>query len=453
MKIKFKIKRGGVFRQLAAVFLPMAVISLCSCSQEEPVASVQEPTSENIENPITRSPQEAVAIAERAWQEFYGSDASASRSSSAPLLDLSRPVEVVRGIKSRGASDADTLMYVVNFTDDAGFAIVAAPRNKEALLAVTSQGHYYPESMPDEELIPGFEIWLNNARSIIRDSSTIITPIPNPEIIGKLEQKEWEDTLQRLMVEPQVRIKWGQGDTIPTDLYYYPEGYLFQNGRAGCATIALAQICSFFQQPTYINWSGFNQGERFDLDWNEMLKHDPRQKSNSYADMGTCMEADRMATHGMIAQFCRCIANWTDANDSKLDATSTDKDKALSALKKLLPGKSIQGWKDFDPNLFPQENQIWLVRGESSSSGHAWICDGTRYIQAIHYFATRENSSQPWNIIQRNIYTSLYVHYNWGWYGSSNGWYRNAKAVSTLVKSGGNHKPKKYNISEYVTVQ
>ena len=52
MKIKFKIKRGGVFRQLAAVFLPMAVISLCSCSQEEPVASVQEPTSENIENPV-----------------------------------------------------------------------------------------------------------------------------------------------------------------------------------------------------------------------------------------------------------------------------------------------------------------------------------------------------------------------------------------------------------------
>lgn len=451
MKMKFKIKRGGITRRLAAVFLPMAVISLCSCSQEEPVASVQEPTSENIENPLTRSPQEAVAIAEQAWQEFYGSDASASRSFSAPLIDLSRPVEVVRGIKSRGASDADTLMYVVNFTDDAGFAIVAAPRNKEALLAVTSQGHYYPESMPDEELIPGFEIWLNNARSIIRDSSTIITPIPNPEIIGKLEQKEWEDTLQRLMVEPQVSIVWGQGDTIPTDLHKFPEGYLFKNGLAGCATIALAQVCSFFQQPTYINWSGLNQGERFNLDWSQMLRHRSRFIPTSISEASRCWETDKTGTHQMVAQFCRCIANWTDADDSSPGRTSTNKNNTLSVLKKLLPGKSIQGWTDFKPNTYPLNNQIWLMLGESPDGGHAWICDGTHYIMAMHYFATRENATQPWNIIQRTQYTTLFIHYNWGWYGHSNGWYRSLKSINTLELP--DIEPIHFNISQYVVVQ
>ena len=451
MKVKFKIKRGGVFRQLAAVFLPMAVISLCSCSQEEPVASVQEPTSENIENPLTRSPREAVAIAEQAWQEFYGSDASASRSSSAPLIDLSRPVEVVRGTQSRGSSDADTLMYVVNFTDDAGFAIVAAPRNKEALLAVTSQGHYYPESMPDEELIPGFEIWLNNARSIIRDSSTIITPIPNPEIIGKLEQKEWEDTIERFHLPCQVKVLWGQGLKLRNDLYSYPEGYLFNNGYAGCVTIALAQICSFFRQPTYINWSGLNKGERFDLDWTEMIEHKHISTSTHYGESGRCSEKDRMLAHGQIAQFCRCIANWADADDSDTIGTIIHKDKALSTLRKLLPGKSIVGWNDFNPGKFPLTNEIWLMRGNSPKGGHEWICDGTSYLKAIHYFATRENSSQPWNIIQRDIYSTVYVHYNWGWYGYSNGWYRSIQSVWTLEASEGT--PTNYNISEYVKIQ
>ena len=77
------------------------------------------------------------------------------------------------------------------------------------------------------------------------------------------------------------------------------------------------------------------------------------------------------------------------------------------------------------------EDQIdngWPValRGENSSGvGHAWVCDG--YLIEKHI--TIHN---PGTIYEYETYT--YTHYlgmNWGWYGSSNGWY-----ISTVFSVG-----------------
>lgn len=426
MKIKFKIKRGGVFRQLAAVFLPIAVISLCSCSQEEPVASVQEPTSENIENPITRSPQEAVAIAERAWQEFYGSDASASRSSSAPLIDLSRPVEVVRGIQSRGASDADTLMYVVNFTDDAGFAIVAAPRTEVTLLAITSQGHYYPESMPEEETIPGFELWFENTLAFFPD--TLPTPIPGPGISPgdeRLEVKEWEDTISRSEVGPQLMVTWGQGNGRSKNLNLYPEGYLFGNGWAGCSNAAIAQVCAFYQSPQSMLSTPFPDAKPLVLDWNKMSKH--YKISSLTQQRGVCedMDAD---THTMIAEFCKAIASWTFATENT-NSTSTPRGNVLPELRRLLPERTIENWQELKFLAKPGSGSVFLVCGEGELANHMWVCDGYKTFITEHILATRSNSTQSWNIVSQDRRVQDYLHYNWGWYGRYNGWFYNGMSV------------------------
>ena len=142
---------------LLALALPLVAIGagLQSCSDDGPAI----PSTDNVEkegqvkNMLMRSPEEAIDIAQKAWEEFYGGEASASsRSGRRCVIDYGRPVEVVRGAKSRGGSGSDILLYVVNFANDGGFAVIAAPRHADELLAVTSQGHYYPFSLCGEKV-------------------------------------------------------------------------------------------------------------------------------------------------------------------------------------------------------------------------------------------------------------------------------------------------------------
>lgn len=443
MKMKFKIKRGGIAHRLAAMFLPMAVISLCSCSQEEPVAPVQEPTSENIENPLTRSPQEAVAIAEQAWQEFYGSDASASRSSSAPLIDLSRPVEVVRGTQSRGSSDADTLMYVVNFTDDAGFAIVAAPRNKEALLAVTSQGHYYPESMPDEELIPGFELWMENVDMYLKSNNEAISRGDISIGGGGLTPiKEWDDTIVYRKIDRQLNNTWGQGNNVLSEYMTYidsekPEGAYFSNGLCGCGPLAIAEVGLVLKRPSSINMDKNNSGEQLTLDWNRMSRH--KMFKYSFAAYGECDEpaAEQYETHRMLAKMLRAIANKTDAVSVPGETTVTMDNMHKAALE-LFGSNNVSGWNLLNINTNFQNKEMLVVSGRSTADatqGHAWVCDGLYYLVWDRY-AEIPNQYGFLETHYQGRQISAKLHFNWGWYGDCDGWYYNV-TPSGEWKEGG----------------
>lgn len=110
-----------------------------SCSDDVDIdnSSSNEDTVSKSELPLTRSEEDAIAIAIDA--------ASVKASSSSRGGHIA--VDGVVGIISKNASraSADTLLYAVNYTDNNGYALIAANPNCDAVLAVTETGHFNSE--------------------------------------------------------------------------------------------------------------------------------------------------------------------------------------------------------------------------------------------------------------------------------------------------------------------
>lgn len=444
---------------LALLFPAVAIATgLQSCNDEGPGIPAEESgPAKSSGNPLMRSPEEALDIAQRAYEEFYGDATPSSRGRS--IIDCSRPVEVVRGARSRGGS-SDTLLYIVNFVDDQGFAVIAAPRAADELLAVTSQGHYYPESDPEAGSVPGFDLWMEAAGDyaasiqfpslgdsiklpkdtfVIVKGDTLLPPvnpgggtsiifdstkIVNPDEPGLLQHKEWEDTVQNYISGPKITVTWGQGNALPLNINAYPEGYYFENGWAGCATAAIAQVCAYYESPTSINKTPLLGATPYPLNWAKLRTH---RKKHSLVSVGEC--EDDMETHMMIAEFYRIIAVWTDAHPHGETGTGTLTSNVLPMLRSILPERNIFEWKDLKFTVTPLSNELFVMEGKSETSGHIWLCDGFKRLVVDHYFASRTNSYADWEIQSVERFTQNFLHYNWGWYGRYDGWYNNAVSV------------------------
>lgn len=476
---------------LLALALPAVAIcaGLQSCSEDDGPglpADKETDSAQSRRNPLMRSPEEAIDIAQRAWEDFYGDGEAPASRSSRGVIDYGRPVEVVRGAGSRGGS-SDTLLYVVNFADDGGFAVIAAPRGADELLAVTSQGHYYPESQPDQEKVPGFELWMENAREyasvfsipgdtvrikppvferdttgigihnpinppggdnppVVLDSTKIINPDnPNP---GRLQQKEWNDTTCKYIVNHQLPGTWGQGygdfygGFYLNNLDSAPEAYYFWNGYCGCVTVAIAQICAYYKQPAQVGLMRSGLIQMYSLDWEKIVRHMAYPANGENVEKGWCSNEDTHEAHTMIAILCKSIADMADA-DVHIGGTGITKEKALYSLKSLVSKNISHNWIEYTSYEYPVRGQLFLMRGSSAKGGHEWVCDGTRYVEYYHYFATRPNSNCQWEIKSKEPGYSLMVHYNWGWYGDCNGWFN-----QTVVFVNGNA----FNNLEYVKI-
>lgn len=462
-----KQSQSHLLKLLLAVMLPSLTIgsALWSCSQDLPPVFEEEnqQTSQTKPFSLLRTPGEAIDIATRGYEEFYGGETILSRSGRS-IVDLRRPVEVIRGLSSRGTGESDTLLYVINFVDDNGFAVVSASRLGDELLAVTSKGHYYPESDPDAEEVPGFSLWMEDAReyasalinlsssdsdgsgsvridSFITPPFTVDTTKLDPKDPGWLEQKEWEDTIFYNVIEPKLPVAWGQGRYLRKDLTNYPEGYYFDNGYAGCVTIAIAQVCAYYSSPKQFLTTPFMDASLYTLDWSKMRYH--KSTIISQEEWGKCR--DDIATHKMVADFCKIIGSWTFATPHGESGTSTNTVNILPAVRRLLSDKTVEGWEELNMAPHPVGNTLLMIEGRRQpSGGHVWLCDGAKRIITDHYFATRKNASSQWEIQSVTRGDKNYLRYNWGWYGSCDGWFNNAPTVIVYNSGRSVYKELKY---------
>ncbi len=68
----------------------------------------------------------------------------------------------------------DTLMYVFNYDNNQGYALVSTNLATEPLIAVTEQGHLDPSQETDN---PGLKLYLEMAKQYVAKTKNIITSI------------------------------------------------------------------------------------------------------------------------------------------------------------------------------------------------------------------------------------------------------------------------------------
>ncbi|MBQ8672446.1 MAG: C10 family peptidase [Bacteroides sp.] len=351
---------------------------------------------------MTRTLDEALLIAQKVSDIL---DVTCTRSATRNV-DRNN-VHCLTQMDTRTSSGVDTLLYVTNYADEAGFAVVSANKSTNPLLAVVEEGTY--ETDTDNE---GFASFMTMAEEYVSTTSVPLLPVPGFGETIK-EFKYTYDTITT-QVPPLVATRWGQTG---------PESQYTSNGYFGCTITAMAQVMSYFAYPKQltITYPGASINS-LTLDWDAIKLHNI---SHSYL---TCTATD--ATHDAIGHLCRQLGHLAESK-YLVNGTETYINKSVSAFRNL--GFTTSDYVVYDAdNLFMALDACnpsiaygahYDTDADSVVTAHSWIVDGYLSYKVTRKFWTRETTSFDWVCEDTYTYYTKYFHYNWGWNGKCNGYF------------------------------
>ena len=413
----------------------LLALSLFSCANEEPIKlDSQSSPDDAIASGIDinrRSGEEAIALAKAMTNQLYPQSA-VSRSS-----DVTVSLEAITTPNSRG-TDADTLIYVVNYEDNQGYVLVSAPRHATPILAVVDKGNYNPETGSDN---PGLNFFLDAAREYVASTNSGNISIGGDTIPRKPDPDDMHPAFDGYT---EIVTHWGSPDNWHLRSQWGQKniyGQFCPNKIAGCAPVAIGSILAYFNfREENANGSmNYKMNYTFPerdidseiIDWIEVYRHwsiyypylyklpDGTTELREIEEV--CWAHDKESTHNTIGRLLRQIGVMCKTDHSKPNESSTKKSNAKKAIEKLFPGLMISGYNKFDSKTVMRSIDYGLLF--MAGSDHAWVADGYEYIKWHSYNAEWDYTNKKW-INQTNKYwESSLTHFRWGWYGVDDGFF------------------------------
>ena len=406
-------------KQLLYMILLLSVVVLYSNCTDEVVGFDDALTAVAKENPKKRSVAEAIQIAQNAISML--DDSIQTRNSlltrqidygQVPLVICSNEMKLTRSSVNEGN---DTLMYVVNYADNQGFAVVSAERGTEGLIAVTESGQYDPSDTTDT----GFRRYMIAAQKYISANKAKDNPEPNRAPKGFYYEY---DTTSVVCITPRITVKWGQS---------YHEGQFCPNGVSGCSHTAAAMIMSYFEYPSFLVLTYNTPNVYRTLNWSGM---------KSYINYGNCLYSILNGIsyctnedHKSIGYLCRELAHQTGDNFYyNPNRTHGGIDQIRTTL--LSIGYSVGNVTSYQ-NLVNtstirdhlSNGKLIFMRGDNNSnSGHAWAIDGYYgfTIHSCYYeYGFTNGLPDPPVLMDEQYNNYRYNHINWGCNGDNNGYF------------------------------
>ncbi|WP_329905532.1 C10 family peptidase [Porphyromonas pogonae] len=373
-----------------------AVLLLFSCTKDN-LASKQEGTTEPTESGFVTEKQ-ALDIA----ATFMESDNIAPdlRASSKPELSVIYTDAQGSGMKSSANSNQKPTYYVID-VNKKGFVIVSASDATYPVLGYSTESAFNPKDIPTnmQDMLSDYSKEIKYAWKHIKSNEK--TEAMRSSILSRRTRNS-QDTI---VVAPLLgSIKWAQ------DPYY--NDYCPKGCPVGCAATAVAQIMRYWEYPRSGTGShsykhkvygtqSFNY--EYNIDWKSMPK-------------ATLSEAD-----SLVAKFCYGVAVGLDMEFSPRGSGALPEDipNMLKTYYKYpstvqIAYRSQYEVKDWHKLVRKELDARRPVQysGHGSRGGHAFVCDGY----------TKNN----------------YYHMNWGWGGTSDGYFLlNALNPSDLGTGGG----------------
>lgn len=390
----------------------------CSDNTFIPVEDEETVSISNAQS-IQRSEDEAMAYAAQFLNIFPHKE---SRS----LPDIK--IHALTNKISRSSSTADTLLYVAQYGENQGYAIISGSRELSPVLAYVEEGNFFDIENANNG---GFQMYVQAAsdyvESSMRRSSMIDRPIIKPAF------NDWtihyNDT-----IAPRLKVAWYQA---------YPEGYFCPNRLSGCVQTALAQILSYYELPTEISltYPG-HPVDKVTLDWSEIKKHhksDPIDWSatNQYGIVshnGSCSASED--AHMAIAYLCRelghrnsAVYKYESEDKRSTGATIEAANSTASALRNQVNYKfkitAISNYTKARFLLDRIKEGIVYIRGakQPDMGGHAWVADGGLRVGTVRTHVDYGMGLDGSNVVTVTENLDMLIHFNWGWGGRANGYF------------------------------
>lgn len=385
------------------VFISMMIMLMACCTNDIEDSVGMPATTDNIGSTEKRSYEEAIEIAKNSISilEHHGVTRGVTAKRTVCVDEPAIAISSGYSLTRSGKSVNDTVLYVLNFNDDLGFAVVSASKNTEGLLAVTESGHFDPDGFSE---IEGFNMFIESAKQYVKFSAPPVTKF------DPITQRKDSTVYRESYVGPYVTVKWGQR---------YCYGAYCTNHLAGCSNTAMAQIMTYFEYPSSISLTYSGADRSFQtLDWDDMKSHvrTPCYPCQASSD-----------AHAAIGRLCKQLVTLAQSDDSSSSGTSTTKSGVNSALLSL--GYQIGNWEDYSSaysTLYSRlfSGNLFIMAGRNDEDqGHMWVLDGTYALTTEQFSWTKTEYDHDWILDLHTIHTTMYYHYNWGYDGANNGYF------------------------------
>lgn len=252
--------RGSILGLFALALL----FSISSCTQDNNFEKVNEPDP-NPETTYAVSHEEALKSLE---EVLNGLDSSETRSSGekrkiSNYYTIGQPIDKVL-TRSADGELPDPYIYVFNFENEEGYALVSGDKRTPSVLAITETGALTQNTKVDN---PGLIVFLANMEELYYQYIKSHEDNVPATRATWIEYSLWGQSLYD--TKGLSFNDWGQwspyNDFVPKINSSVPP--------AGCTATATAILMAFHKHPSYSNGYYYN--------WNEMVKHLPNGKVDS----------------------------------------------------------------------------------------------------------------------------------------------------------------------------
>lgn len=345
-----------------------------------------------------RTKEEVLAIAENFFTQVQLRSGTTKSSSQRKVksVDIVHDLNFNTNFKSLRSTSGqynnnlltDSLLYLVNYEDNNGFALIGADTRLDDIYAISEKGSFqFADSIEIPALSAMFEIMRYNISESLKPKANITKAAVTT---STTVIKDW--TTMDYNITPRLDVQWGQG--APFNRYCFTT-----DGRqavAGCVAIALAQCMLYCEYPKSYNGYTFN--------WNEIKK----VKNRDYSSL---TGADQ------LARLINCIGILVnmDYGVSSSEAYSERIFDAMTAM-------GYPSQLGFEDRFYYAPIAAYLDNGniiyarattDDRSGGHAWVIDGCMDQERVTY-----------NSYDGTMYSYRYLaHCRFGWNGTADGYY------------------------------
>lgn len=420
-------------------FIVVATVTILASCGYDPEITLPKAESYDESSGLYSKESKLIVKAVKAQELFYAKNSRASKEGAS----------VSHYVVCESRADADTVLSVVNFADNGGFVILTDKADSPEILAVSDDGHLDVGNIDN----PALKSFVNGAVAALSGRSKGDTPLdPTRPFLYEIEHTY--DTVYN--VAPMIQVQWGQ--SVPYNNFTPRIGV--RKTPAGCAPIAAAQIMTHYRHPNFFLWDVDDNPRTIILDWDDINRH---VSSGTLTSLNNCFD-NTVTTHETIGRLVRELGKKMNTSYN-LSGSATRLDSLIYALRGFgytvsnVTRPGIGNKSSFDGS------SIWIMAAhavdkDGNPFNHAFIIDGRKYIRYHRYSYIADPSYTPPMVIEvvEDTYGyDDYIHINWGWDGSSNGYFYNGTYNSANPHSLDVPDAKKgtYNFTEvlsYITV-
>lgn len=314
----------------------------------------------------------------------------------------------------------DPAYYVIENGTNKGYTIVSADDRLPEIVGYAKQGNYTKDTLPEAyvEFITAYQKFVEEVKA------------GNPHALRTAAEakalRESASYTQPTVAPLLGDIQWNQGDPYNR---MCPEYDGVHKAVTGCVATAMAQVMGYWKYPSQlqadipgytsksnkINVPGISKATDGTYDWDNIL---PQYRSGSFNDVQANAVAKLMHHCGVAVKMDYGQSSGANVNPEHLSKYfGYDKDFMTEVRREAF---SIKEWNTLIDNEL-KANRPVLYSGQSSSSGHQFVCDGSD---------------------GKGLY-----HINWGWGGYQDGYFDITILNPAKGGIGSGNAPDGYNIS------